>query len=392
VQGRAVRIALFVALLLLAAFVAEPYVGRFLYAENTPRAIAPRGDLAADEQSTIELFQRSSPSVVHVFAQPDPRRLMEQEPMFPGAPRGPGGPRGPGEPGGPGDGSGVQSGTGFLWDGAGHVVTNNHVIEGAAGVRIRLASGEVVDATVVGTAPNYDLAVLRLGRVRQPPPALPIGTSADLKVGQATFAIGNPFGLDQTLTTGVISALQRRLPTSEGREIADVIQTDAAINPGNSGGPLLDSAGRLIGVNTAIFSPSGAFAGIGFAIPVDVVNRVVPELIRNGRMPTPGIGIMPGQEAVAAQLGIEGVVVVRTIPGSPAQQAGLRGVDPRTGEIGDIIVGANGQPVRRLADLTAILEKTGVGQPVELTIDRGGRSTTVQVMVADVGQVAGSRR
>jgi 2-alkenal reductase len=367
-------------------------VGRFLYAENTPRAIAPRGDLAADEQSTIELFQRSSPSVVHVFAQPDPRRLMEQEPMFPGAPRGPGGPRGPGEPGGPGDGSGVQSGTGFLWDGAGHVVTNNHVIEGAAGVRIRLASGEVVDATVVGTAPNYDLAVLRLGRVRQPPPALPIGTSADLKVGQATFAIGNPFGLDQTLTTGVISALQRRLPTSEGREIADVIQTDAAINPGNSGGPLLDSAGRLIGVNTAIFSPSGAFAGIGFAIPVDVVNRVVPELIRNGRMPTPGIGIMPGQEAVAAQLGIEGVVVVRTIPGSPAQQAGLRGVDPRTGEIGDIIVGANGQPVRRLADLTAILEKTGVGQPVELTIDRGGRSTTVQVMVADVGQVAGPRR
>ena len=376
-QDRAVRAALFVALLLLAAFVAEPYISRLLYAETAPRTIAPRGDLAADERSTIELFQRSSPSVVHVFAQPDPRRLAEMEP---GLPTGPGGPGNPGGPGG-----GVQSGTGFLWDAAGHVVTNNHVVEGAAGVRIRLASGEIVEATVVGTAPNYDLAVLRLGRLRERPPALPVGTSADLKVGQATFAIGNPFGLDQTLTTGVISALQRRLPTSEGREIADVIQTDAAINPGNSGGPLLDSAGRLIGVNTAIFSPSGAFSGIGFAIPVDVVNRVVPELIRNGRVPTPGIGIVPGPEAVAAQLGIEGVVIVRTLPGSPAEQAGLRGVNPRTGDIGDVIVGVNGQPVRRLADLTAALERAGVGQPVDLAIERAGRSATTRVTVADLG-------
>ncbi len=380
-QDRAIRIAVFVALLLMAAFVAEPYIARLLYAETTPRAIAARGDLAAGEKSVVELFQQSSPSVVHVFAQPDPRRLAEIDPEFPG---GPGGPRGPGGPGG----SGVQSGTGFLWDAAGHVVTNNHVVEGARAVRIRLASGEIVPAEVVGTAPNYDLAVLRLGRAQRPPPALPVGTSADLKVGQSAFAIGNPFGLDQTLTTGVISALQRRLPTSEGREIADVIQTDAAINPGNSGGPLLDSAGRLIGVNTAIFSPSGAYAGIGFAIPVDVVNRVVPELIRTGRVPTPGIGIMPSQEAVAAQLGIEGVVVVRTLPGSPAEEAGLRGVNPRTGEIGDIIVGANGQPVRRLSDLTAILEKSGVGQPVELTVEREGRTTTVRVTVADVGQQA----
>ena len=374
-QDRALRIALFVALLLLAAFVAEPYITRFLYAETAPRAIAARGDLAAGERSIVELFEQSSPSVVHVFAQPDPRRLAESEPDFPG---GPGGPRDRG-------GSGVQSGTGFVWDGAGHVVTNNHVVEGARAVRIRLASGDVVPAEVVGTAPNYDLAVLRLGRTQRPPPALPVGTSADLKVGQSAFAIGNPFGLDQTLTTGVISALQRRLPTSEGREIADVIQTDAAINPGNSGGPLLDSAGRLIGVNTAIFSPSGAYAGIGFAIPVDVVNRVVPELIRTGRVPIPGIGIIPSQEGVAAQLGIEGVVVVRTLPGTPAEEAGLRGVNPRTGEIGDIIVGANGQPVRRLSDLTAILEKSGVGQPVELTLERGGRTTTVRVTVADVG-------
>jgi len=222
--------------------------------------------------------------------------------------------------------------------------------------------------------------------VRQPPPPIAIGTSGDLKVGQFVYAIGNPFGLDQTLTTGVISALQRRLPTGEGRELAGVIQTDAAINPGNSGGPLLDSAGRLIGVNTAIFSPSGASAGIGFAIPVDVVNRVVPELIRNGRMPNPGIGIIAAPESATARLGMDGVVVVRTLRGSPAAQAGIRGIDPNTGEIGDIIVGVNGKPVRRLSDLTAELERAGVGKPVELTINRAGRSATVSVTIADVGR------
>jgi 2-alkenal reductase len=380
-QDRFLRIALLVVMVLLAAYVAEPYIARYLYAQETPRLVAARGDLSQGEQAAVELFQRVSPSVVHVFARPDPRRLAEEDPF--GHP----GPRGPGGPGGPG---GVQSGTGFLWDAAGHVVTNNHVIEGAAQVRIRLAAGDIVAAEVVGTAPNYDLAVLRLGR-GQPPPAIPLGSSADLKVGQAAFAIGNPFGLDQTLTTGVISALQRRLPTSEGREIANVIQTDAAINPGNSGGPLLDSAGRLIGVNTAIFSPSGSSAGIGFAIPSDVVNRVVPELIRNGRMPTPGIGIIAGQEAAAAQLGIEGVVIVRTLPGSPAAEAGLRGLDIRTGQIGDVIVGVNGAPVRRLAELTAALEKTGVGQAVELTVERGGRTATLRVDVADMGRMAGQR-
>jgi 2-alkenal reductase len=384
VKDRFTRIALIIALLLLAAYIAQPYVSGYFYAETTPRAVTPRADLSAAEQDAIQIFQRISPSVVHVYAQPDPRRLAQPHDFddfgFP-SPRGPGGPRGP-----EGGGQGIQSGTGFLWDAAGHVVTNNHVVEGAQGIRIRLASGDIVEASVIGTAPNYDLAVIRLGRQAQIPPPIPVGSSADLKVGQATFAIGNPFGLDQTLTTGVISALQRRLPTSEGREIADVIQTDAAINPGNSGGPLLDSAGRLIGVNTAIFSPSGAFAGIGFAIPVDVVNRVVPQLIRNGRMPTPGIGIIAGQEAAAAQLGIEGVVVVRALPGSPAQRAGLRGINPQTGEIGDIIVGANGKPVRRLSDLTAALEEVGVGQTLELTVDRGGSTTTVRVDVADVGQ------
>ncbi len=206
-------------------------------------------------------------------------------------------------------------------------------------------------ASVVGRAPNYDLAVVRISGRTLPPPVA-IGSSADLKVGQATFVIGNPFGLDQTLTTGIISALKRRMPTAGGREIADVIQTDAAINPGNSGGPLLDSAGRLIGVTTAILSPSGTSAGIGFAIPVDIVNRVVPELIKTGRVPTPGIGIVSANEAATTRLGAEGVVIVRVAPGSPADRAGLRGVDPRAGTIGDVIVEAAGKPVQRLADLT----------------------------------------
>jgi 2-alkenal reductase len=309
----------------------------------------------------IALFEKVSPSVVHVFVRAGDQFMQQEE------------------------GAGA-SGTGFIWDAAGHIVTNNHVVQGGRPVVIRLATGDILSAEVAGAAPNYDLAVLRLGSPRNLPPPIAIGSSADLKVGQAVFAIGNPFGLDQTLTTGVVSALQRRLPTSGGREISDVIQTDAAINPGNSGGPLLDSAGRLIGVNTAIYSPSGAFAGIGFAIPVDVVNRVVPQLIRDGRMPNPGIGIVAAQEAAAARLGVEGVVIVRIVPGSPAERAGLRGVDPRSGEVGDIIVGVNGLPVRRLSDLTAELERTGPGKPARLTVQRGGRQTTMQVDVIDLGQ------
>jgi 2-alkenal reductase len=365
VPDRLGRIVLIVAVLLLAAFVAEPYIARLLYTQNSPRAVSARGDLAAGERSTVEVFERASPSVVHVFA------LSRANPATLG---------GDDEGGG-----GQQTGTGFVWDAAGHVVTNNHVVQNAGPVAIRLGSGEVGSAEVVGTAPNYDLAVLRIGRVRKPPPPIAIGTSRDLKVGQAAYAIGNPFGLDQTLTTGVISALQRRLPTGEGRELADVIQTDAAINPGNSGGPLLDSAGRVIGVNTAIFSPSGTSAGIGFAIPVDVVNRVVPELIRNGRMPQPGIGIIAGAEAASARLGVPGVVVMRTLPGSPAARAGLRGVDPRTGAIGDVIVGANGRPVTRLADLLDEVQKAGLGGSVQVEVLRGGRTERLGIEIADLG-------
>src|SRR5437868_2868735 len=294
-----------------------------LFAATSPRPVVARGDLPESERATISLFERVSPSVVQVVGAAAGASAADME----------------------GEGVREQSGTGVVWDGAGHIVTNNHVVSGTDQVAVRLASGEVVAASIVGVAPNYDLAVVRLHDTRHLPAPIAVGTSADLKVGQAAFAIGNPFGLDQSLTTGVISALKRRLPTSGGREIAGVIQTDAAINPGNSGGPLLDSAGRLIGVNTAIFSPSGSNAGVGFAVPVDVVNRIVPELIRNGGVATPGIGIVAANEAVAARLGIDGLAVVRTVPGSPAQRAGLQGVDAQSGNLGDIIIAANGKPV-----------------------------------------------
>ena len=351
-----------VLLVVLGLYVAKPYVDTLMFSATTPRAIEPRGDLAEAERSTIAIFERVSPSVVQIAG----RSENSASPLE-------------------GEG-GVRSGTGFIWDAAGHIVTNAHVVEGTATVAVRLASGEVYQADTVGVAPNYDTAVIRLRDARNLPPPLVIGTSADLKVGQSAFAIGNPFGLDQSLTTGIISALKRRLPTSGGREIVGVIQTDAAINPGNSGGPLLDSAGRLIGMNTAIFSPTGTYSGVGFAVPVDVVNRVVPELIRNGRVPIPGIGIVAAHEAISTRMGVEGVVVVRTAPDSPASRAGLRGVDPRTGAIGDVIVGANGEKVRRLADLTDQLEKLGVGKTTELTILRDNRTLTVRVDIVDIGR------
>jgi S1-C subfamily serine protease len=363
-RDRFERVVIVALLALLAAVAAEPYL-RSIFFSAESRTVAPRADLSEAERSTIELFQRVSPSVVQIVAVP---RGLDQAEMM-------------GRPG-----AGVQSGTGFVWDGAGHIVTNNHVVSGADLVSVRMANGDVVGAEVLGLAPNYDLAVLRLRSTASLPAPVAVGRSADLQVGQAAFAIGNPFGLDQSLSTGVISALSRRLPTEGGREITDVVQTDTAINPGNSGGPLLDSAGRVIGVNTAIYSPSGANAGIGFAIPIDTVNRVVPELIRTGRVPTPGIGIVAADEAVTTRMGVAGVIVVRTEPGSPADQAGLRGVDPRSGELGDVIVGINGKPVRRLADLTGELEIVGVGKEVELQVRRGVRTVDLDVAVTDVAR------
>src|SRR5216684_1623469 len=361
-NGRFYRYAIIAALALLGASVAQPYVSRLLFSETAPRAVTPRGDLSDAEQSITALFERVSPSVVQVVGRQSGRNVFDE------------------------DSAGVQSGTGFVWDGAGNIVTNNHVVSGTTDVVVRLASGEAVAADIVGTAPNYDLAVVRLRNSQAVPKPVAVGSSADLKVGQFAYAIGNPFGLDQSLTTGVISALKRRLPTDSGREISNVIQTDAAVNPGNSGGPLLDSSGRLVGVNTAIISPSGSNAGIGFAIPVDIVNRVVPQLIRNGHVPTPGIGIVAANEAAATRLGVEGIVVVRTVPGSSAERAGLRGVDANSGTLGDVIVEANGKPVHRLSDLTDQIEEIGVDHTIKLAVLRRGQTTTVDVAVTDIGQ------
>jgi S1-C subfamily serine protease len=329
---------------------------------SAARTVEQRGPLSDAELANIEIFERVSPSVVQVAAQSAANPLSEES-----------------------EGGGA-SGSGFVWDNDGHVVTNNHVVQNASEVAVRFASGEAARAQIVGTAPNYDMAVLRIRGARTLPPPIAIGSSADLKVGQFAFAIGNPFGLDQSMSSGIISALKRRLPTDGGREIANVIQTDTAINPGNSGGPLLDSAGRLIGVTTAILSPSGSNAGIGFAVPVDIVNRVVPELIRNGRVPTPGIGIVAASEAVATRLGVEGVIVVRTAPGSPAERAGIRGVDFSSGNLGDIIIAADGKEVRRLSELTDQIEQIGAGKTVRLTLKRDSRTRDVDVPIVDVGR------
>ena len=333
------------------------------WTNTVARTVDQRGPLSEAERANIELFERVSPSVVQVAARAAAGNPLDED-----------------------EGAGAASGTGFVWDNNGHVVTNNHVVQNGTEVAVKFASGEVAQAEVIGVAPNYDLAVLRIRNSRQLPPPVALGSSSDLKVGQLAFAIGNPFGLDQSLTSGIISALKRRLPTSSGREIANVIQTDTAINPGNSGGPLLDSAGRLIGVNTAIISPSGSSAGIGFAVPADIVNRVVPELIKNGRVPTPGIGIVAASEAVATRLGVEGVIVVRTAPGSPAERAGIRGVNFSSGALGDVIVQADGKPVHRLSDLTDQLEQVGAGKSVRVGVKRGSEARDVNVDVVDIGR------
>src|SRR5947208_2070397 len=356
------RIVIAILLAVLAIYFAQPYVDRWMFSASTPRAVEPRGSLSDIERTSIEIFEHASPSVVQVVGRAGALERPEAE-----------------------NGT-AQSGSGFVWDAAGHVVTNDHVVEGTGSLAVRFASGQVSRAHVVGTAPNYDLAVIRVDNTRSLPPPIAIGTSDDLKVGQLVFAIGNPFGLDQSLTTGIISALKRRLPTSGGREITNVIQTDAAINPGNSGGPLLDSAGRVIGVNTAILSPSGTSAGIGFAIPIDIVNRVVPEIISKGYVPTPGIGIVTANEAAAARAGVEGVAVVRTVPGSAAERAGLRGADANGGRLADVIVGVNGKPVHRLPDLTDEIERVGVGKRVTLQVKRDGQERSVDVDVVDIGR------
>ncbi|MGV1099010.1 S1C family serine protease [Thiovibrio sp. JS02] len=330
-----------------------------------PRAITARGDLASDEQNTIELFRVSSPSVVYITNIELRRNLFSLNVHE--IPQG--------------------TGSGFIWDKEGRIVTNYHVIESASRVEVTLADRSSWKATLVGVAPDKDIAVLRIAAPADQLHPLPIGESSNLLVGQKVFAIGNPFGLDQTLTSGIVSALGREIKSATGRTIEGVIQTDAAINPGNSGGPLLDSAGRLIGVNTAIYSPSGGSAGIGFAVPVDVVNRVVPEIIRYGRVIRPGLGISVANEQIAKRIGVTGVLIINVQPGSRAEAAGLQGTRRLREEIilGDIIVAVNEEEVASYDDLRNALDHYKVGEAVTLTIEREGQQLQVSVSLEEVG-------
>ena len=345
------------ALLLCGLLIGERYYRDYRLTAFEPRTVSVRADLAGDERRTIELFRAVAPSVVSIQTSAGPNPMSQE--------------------------GGGGSGSGFVWDRAGHIVTNNHVIENATEIGVVLEDGRTRPARVVGTAPWADLAVLRLASAPDGLTPITPGRSADLVVGQSVYAIGNPFGLARTLTTGIISALDRRLPTAAGRVVAGVIQTDAAINPGNSGGPLVDSTGRLIGVNTAILAPSGAFAGVGFAIPVDTVSRIVPALVSRGRAPLPGIGITTISEELAARAGIKGVIVHGVRPGSAAANAGLQGLDDR-GELGDIIVAVGGKPVASTADMSLALEAVGIGNRARLTVQRDGRSREVEVTVQDL--------
>lgn len=325
----------------------------------TPRTVPPREDLAEDEKRTIELFRRSGPSVVYITTLTrrfDPWRSWGITEV----------PQG--------------TGSGFIWDSHGHVITNFHVVERAV-IHRTTTSAQVVlhdhsryPAKVVGVSPDHDLAVLKIEVPQDASLPLGVGTSRNLLVGQKVLAIGKPFGLDQTLTTGILSALGRRIRSANGRTIEGVIQTDAAINPGNSGGPLLDSGGRLIGVNTAIASPSGASAGIGFAIPVDTVKRVVPQLIAHGKYVRPRLGIQARDQvsrAVLGRSGIRGVLVLTVEPGSGAARAGLRPTKLTShGTVipGDIIQKIDDRQVGSLDDLLGALEKYEQGDTVAVTI------------------------
>jgi S1-C subfamily serine protease len=279
------------------------------------------------------------------------------------------------------------TGSGFIWDNTGNIITNFHVIQNADAAQVTLSDQSNWKARRVGVAPDKDLAVLRIDAPANRLQPIVVGSSKDLQVGQSVFAIGNPFGLDQSLTTGVVSALGREIESVTRRPIQGVIQTDAAINPGNSGGPLLDSAGRLIGVNTAIYSPSGASAGIGFAIPVDTVNRIVPELIRSGRVTRPGIGVQVAEDQIAERLGITGVLVVDVVPGSTAAKAGIRPTRREASgrvRLGDIITGIDGRKVESSNDLFLVLERYKVGDAVRISLLRDGKPVEARVTLEAV--------
>ena len=309
-----------------------------------------------DEENNIEIFKRSSPSVVHITNSRLVRSFYSLNPQE--VPQG--------------------TGTGFIWDQEGYIVTNFHVIQQANVVTVTLQDGTSYEAVPVGSDPDKDLAVLR---INVPEPELSpviLGDSSLLEVGRKVIAIGNPFGLDTTMTVGVVSALGREIDSISRRKIRDVIQTDAAINPGNSGGPLLNSLGQLVGVNTAIYSPSGVNSGIGFAIPVNTVKRIVPELITFGRVQTPILGIthIPQPDYYRELWGIEGVIVMDVVPGADPAQVGMRGlrrVQRGRIQLGDVIFEIDGEAVSNEDDYANIMEQHRAGDVVNIKTRRDNR-------------------
>lgn len=324
--------------------------------------LAGRSDLNSGEIATIQLFEDAAPSVVYITTTNVRRDFWTRNIME------------------------IPSGTGsgFMWDKDGHIVTNYHVIQKAHKATVTLADRTTWEAELVGKAPDKDLAVLKIIAPKNVLKPLRRAESDNLLVGQSVYAIGNPFGLDQTLTTGVISALGREITSVSGLPIRDAIQTDAAINPGNSGGPLLDSKGRLIGVNTSIYSPSGAYAGIGFCIPSDVVNWVIPDLIEHGKLLRPEIGVQFASKNANKRFGFKGALVLDVFKNGAAAKVGLRPtVRDRSGRFrwGDIIIALDKQKVNSHNDLLLILEEYEVGDKVILTVIRGEEELEVSLVL-----------
>lgn len=326
-----------------------------------PRAITlPSGDLGADEKATIAVFENVSPSVVHITNIATRRDAFTMDVTE--IPRG--------------------TGSGFIWDEQGHIVTNYHVIQGADTARVTLSDGSTYDGKVLGSAPDKDIAVVKIDAPHDKLPKVALGDSTELRVGQKVLAIGNPFGLDQTLTTGVISGLGREIKSVNQRTIYDVIQTDAPINPGNSGGPLLDTHGRVIGINTAIYSPTGSSAGIGFAVPASTINRMVPQILQYKRVIRPVMGVNLASDQVAKALNVKGVIVQSVMAGGPAARAGLTGMTraPDGGwVVGDVLVKIDGATLAKSDDLFQALDKRKIGDEVALEIVNSGRSRTVRL-------------
>ena len=326
---------------------------------SNSRPVDPIRVVSNSEELTISLFEEAAPSVVYITT-----TAVRQDYWSTNVYEIPAG-----------------TGSGFIWDDQGHIVTNYHVIQDAYKAKVTLSDQTTWDAEIIGREPRKDLAVLKIKSDSKLIP-IKIGTSHDLKVGQSVLAIGNPFGLDQTLTTGVISALGREIESGAKVPIRDVIQTDAAINPGNSGGPLLDISGRLIGVNTAIYSPSGAYAGIGFSVPVDVVNWVVPDLIKYGAVKRPVLGIELVQQQSIDRMQLKGALVLNVTPGGAAEKGGVQPTRrSRTGELvmGDLIVEVNDQPVDSNNDLLLTLEKYQPGQEVRLKVKRNKETAILTI-------------